>query len=1417
MRKAKYFTTIDAKAGFFQIKCDEQTKEYLAFTDGVRKFTWNYMPMGVKNAPMVFSRIMYQVLGEFGDFVITYIDDICIYSNTLEEHIEHIKKVMDALNKVNMKINPEKCVWIAEKIKLLGFIISAKGIEMDGSKVAAMRDKLPPRNIKGLQTFLGNCIYYKKGIRNYSDTVEPLLKLLRKDTVWNWDDDCQKSFDYLKNCFITFPILRQPEDDREFFLYTDASNFAVGAVLCQKDDDGTEYVIAYASKSFKQHERHMGISEKEMAGVVFGVNEFRHYIFGVKFTIVTDHSALKYLMSIKNPEGKLARWSNNLSKYTFDIIHRKGSSHANADYISRPETTYFLNKLVNNEHLYYSNENDDNNDEDLSLKNFDPYDDEPLLYYLKYKKHQDGIPKKQVKRIEKLKNYDFKDGRITIVRNKQLLIYPPKEERDEIIDKFHAASAHFGVDSTLNRIKEKYFWTKMYNDVENYKKRCEKCIRNDHHLIENHPALANKITKINDEISIDFSWGYDVDSDGYNGVMFIQEELSKHVKIYKMKSKSEDEIAKRYMEYCCDFGPPKKVRSDNEAGLISALQKLKNIVGLEWHKTVAAYSPSHNGLIERFVGTFSTTIRKLSENNQTKWSDWLSFIELAYNTRVHSTTKLTPYECIFGVKCNHFEDWTEKEGENENEALKNRVFEIKNLEKIREKAIQNIEKQQEKQKDNQNKRTKRIRTEFLQNGTIVYRKNEGIISKLSPRWIGPYTVFDHDNRGNYFLKDSIGEGNSQKYPLEKLKIVPNEVLKDNLKEIKKILEHKKILNTYQYLVEWIDGTQDWINEDDFQTIDVINDYWKFKETGIEKKTRGRPRKVNLIEKVFFSLLCLLLISNTTEFDSETHTKFCTTNQRMKIVDFHKLCSLKMDKANLFTELKDKKDFIILNKLHHEVSGPGYKCQVETYELNCSVSFFGVKTCLKSDWRNIKLNKEDCSQMVKTKKCKIERNEFIYQKNMTCNENGCNLEDYPVQKFNWMETNILHGYKCSWMKIGLLGTNKTSPLFYENNCIASKLECDLGKSILIWNQDIFHDCPYEELKVKGKYKYDENFLINEESDILLQPTKKITACGISLYETNEGLTILEANPTSRTKLINYKVKMGNSENLIDKLILSNMDFGRFGETSLMKFIDAQVCTIFGMSLKLFSKMNNEFLKIFNNKGEVAILYARNSLIYIPECVIISELKVIHDGKICFKEIHVSFKHNNKTMKGFLDSDLIIKLVGTEINCEINSDAIRATESSDREKSIIQRIGTEIVVKKESEFDLQNLNILTFNITKLNVHHPEAILYGSDELKEIYEIKEKEGEEFYFVEPKHDDVSKTNIKKWISNIKDTLLKPFEIIYNYIYMMVCIIISIGILYLITKYGLRFYIHKRISNITNTNNNNLLMDIDPRIRRLL
>jgi hypothetical protein len=328
-------------------------------------------------------------------------------------------------------------------------------------------------------------------------------------------------------------------------------------------------------------------------------------------------------MSIKDPTGKLARWSIYLSQFDFEIIHKKGKTHSNADYLSRPNEHAFIIK------------------HDPSCKDLDPYEDAALVYYLRHKKHRDGSSRKQVNRvIKRARNLDMVEETIKIEKEGKWLTIPTPEKRHEIIDKAHASAAHFGIISTLNKIKEDYWWPKLARDVEEFVKNCDTCIRNSEFKVANHPAFANELTSINDEISIDFSWGYPETNDGYKGIMHIQEDVSKRLKSYLMKSKSEEEISRRLIDYFCTFGPCKRIRSDNEPGLIGkTIERIKNSMGVEWHKTVASFSPSHNGMIERFVQTFGLAIRKLSEKDKTKWHEWIPFIDLAYNTRIHSITR----------------------------------------------------------------------------------------------------------------------------------------------------------------------------------------------------------------------------------------------------------------------------------------------------------------------------------------------------------------------------------------------------------------------------------------------------------------------------------------------------------------------------------------------------------------------------------------------------------------------------------------------------------------------------------------------------------------------------------------------------------------------------------------------------------
>ena len=176
MKKAKYFSKADCKSGFLMIPNSKKTREYLAFSDGTRKLTWNFMPMGVSNGPMVFSSIMHRILGDF-DFVFVYVDDICIYSETIEDHIKHIEIVIKKLQEVNLKLNPDKCVWFTKRLDILGHVISDKGIEPDLAKIAAIRDRKAPTSVKELQCFLGLANYYRNFVRDFAHVSSPLYTL----------------------------------------------------------------------------------------------------------------------------------------------------------------------------------------------------------------------------------------------------------------------------------------------------------------------------------------------------------------------------------------------------------------------------------------------------------------------------------------------------------------------------------------------------------------------------------------------------------------------------------------------------------------------------------------------------------------------------------------------------------------------------------------------------------------------------------------------------------------------------------------------------------------------------------------------------------------------------------------------------------------------------------------------------------------------------------------------------------------------------------------------------------------------------------------------------------------------------------------------------------------------------------------
>ena len=1321
MKKARLFTVADAKAGFLQVPVEEKSKELTAFNDGTRKLEWNFMPQGIMNAPMVFSRIMNRILGDL-EFVVVYIDDICIFSETLAEHLNHVKLVMEKLHEVNLKINPNKCSWIKNKIKLLGFELSDEGVRPDPDKVEAILQRKPPHNVKSLQSFIGGANYYRGNLKGFANIVSPLYDLLVEGKQWEWTNECQTAFETLKENLASFPVLRQPNMNQQFIIHVDASDLAMGAILSQIDETNMEYVVAYYSKRFKSYERNMSVSEKEMAAIILAIKHWRHYITGVKFKIITDHMACKYYLSMKNPTGKLARWAIFLSQFEFEIEHRKGKDHSNADMMSRP--------------VFSSTIQED--DFSFTTLKFEPYEDDALMYYLKYRKHKPGAARKQINRIDRLvPKYDYLNGELYQIKGNSKLLIPKIEDRNKIIDENHAASAHMGIDSTMNRIREKYIWPKMYKQIEDFKRNCKICIRNDNHLVYNHPAMANKITNINDEISFDFVFGLDQDEEGYCGALTIIEDVSNNVKIYPVKTKSIEENVTNFIDYFCTYGPPKRIRSDNEAAFTSSvMNELKKSMGIEWHKTVAAYSPSHNGLIEKFNDTFATALRKLAEKDRKNWRVWLPFIELAYRTRVNPKTKLTPYEILYGIKCNHFENWTKKENEEENESFLNRIIQIKKLVSEREQVIETIEKSQEKQKEKQNRRTKRIMRTFLDKGTVVYRKNDGMITKLEPRWIGPYKIVDNDSRGNYLLIDQMSVGYEKKIPLEKLKVVNEEQYEnvDDIQEIKKILNDRTKDNKIQYYVRWKGKSNDsWVNEDDFNQVDIINNYWK--EKNEVKPKRGRPRKI-VQNLPLYSIFLITMIMPFISLTNADVTKYCLKSEHLSIVNLDTACKWIHNRVNLTDFMKYEKNnqnVIVMKKKHHKVSGDGYFCQVETRNYNFSTNFIGVKTNDKSDWLTYKLDSEECWRMVQTHTCIISSSLMSYIKRMTCDKNGCWSIDEPEPRYSWLRTNNLHAYKCQFHISKVIALDEKSEIFSKGTCTFNKFHCRADRGILVWNSSIIHTCPFEIKQFQKRFKWDKDTssLINSQSSIILNPVKRVKECGIPMFETNQGLHV--ALDQYEATLKSFKVKTIEIEDISNQMILANIDFNQYKELRWFKEIDKQICSLLWMTLNLYSHHHRKYLKISNNKGNKVILYTEHGIVYVPECISIYKWEVVLNISKCYKELEIKFMHNNYLKSGFINNLKIITSKAKVIDCDEPSNIIMTTNGT-----IIQRTLKKVNIIKVN-FNKIILNLIRDEMEQLNTHHSNTILDGSDQMREFMGLLHESDIEAY-VKPTEDILEK-----------------------------------------------------------------------------
>lgn len=267
-------------------------------------------------------------------------DDIIIYSPTIHEHISRLTEVFKRLRKANLKIQPDKCEFLRKEVAYLGHLITQDGVKPNPSKVDCILNFPVPKKSKDIQSFLGLAGYYRRFIPNFAKISKPLTKLLKKDTPFLFDSECNSSFDELKKALVSNPILIYPNFQEPFLLTTDASAFAIGAVLSQ-GPVGKDLPIAYASRTLCNAETKYSTIERELLAIVWAVKHFRPYLFGRKFTLITDHRPLTWLFSIKDPGSRLARWRLKLEEYDYKIEYKPGKINKNADALSRIKINHF--------------------------------------------------------------------------------------------------------------------------------------------------------------------------------------------------------------------------------------------------------------------------------------------------------------------------------------------------------------------------------------------------------------------------------------------------------------------------------------------------------------------------------------------------------------------------------------------------------------------------------------------------------------------------------------------------------------------------------------------------------------------------------------------------------------------------------------------------------------------------------------------------------------------------------------------------------------------------------------------------------------------------------------------------------------------------------------------------------------------
>lgn len=642
---SEWYTSLDCASGYWQCAMDRNSAEKAAITTHRGLFQPKVLPFGVKGGVAHFSRVMSALFGSLQwKILLIYLDDLLVYSSSFKEHLHRLGAVFDCLLQAGLKLKPSKCSLVRKSLKFLGHIVSKDGIASDPEKVRAIAEFPVPQDIEQLKRFLGMAGYYRDYVEGFAQVVDPLNKLTRKGVPFTWSVLCSQAFQKLKDMLLKAPVLSYPDFGCEFTLTTDASGIGLGAILSQVVG-GKEVVISYASRPLNKAEINYSTTERECLAVVWAAQHYSPYLLGSTFVVRTDHDPLTYLRSVPSPHGRLARWIGWLEQFSYRMVYTPGKSIPHADALSRAPVVAGMEIQT-----------------EVSMREVqrEQASDGVIKYVVELWRSGrcpgdgDGPEVKQLFKVSK--DFVYKNGilcvKAPVKGGKGLQVVLPRSLVVRVLQSAHDQAGHFAVERTLAAVRQRFYWGAMFNDTKRWVQSCEECQSRRSPVAS--PRAPLQFTPIPARpwqmIAMDFM-GPLVETPRHNKhILVITDKLTKYAIALPLPDQTAETTAVAlFYDVFCVNSFPEFLHSDQGRNFESNLiKKLCELTGVEKTRT-SPYHPAGNGQTERYNRTMVEMLSKsIDAGTQSDWDELLPVVQFSYNTSVHSSIGIQPFQLHFG-------------------------------------------------------------------------------------------------------------------------------------------------------------------------------------------------------------------------------------------------------------------------------------------------------------------------------------------------------------------------------------------------------------------------------------------------------------------------------------------------------------------------------------------------------------------------------------------------------------------------------------------------------------------------------------------------------------------------------------------------------------------------------------------------